>query len=219
MEGPQFFFFSRTWGPWKVKRRVGGFFFNKKGKLSFAIFWYSRSVKMLLNFFKRPKGVLGKHECCQVGVCKFICIKHPEFRNYSPQLELIARVQFPLSSNPISQSVLCVLTLLLCEISSLGLGLFVSPLEPLLLVRFREGMGGLVSTGLKEILWRVNTFDECIDWPVPTRSAEDTRKRWLAESVSGEIEGWFDGVKSMDDTWLLKAVPLDLEKKKRERVF
>ena len=126
----------------------------------------------------------------------------------------VTRAQFPLSSNPISQSVYCLLTLLLCAISSLGLGLFVSPLEPLLLVRFREGMGGLVSTGLKETLWRVNTFDECTDWPVPSRSAEDTRKRWLAELVSGEIEDWLASVESVRVTWLLKAVPLDLEKKK-----
>jgi len=104
---------------------------------------------------------------------------------------------------------------LLCEISSLRLGLFVSPLEPLLLVRFREGMGGLVSTGLKETLWRVNTFDECTDWPVPRRSAEDTRKSWLAELVSGEIEDWLGSVESIRVTWLLKAVPLDLVKKIR----
>ena len=82
------------------------------------------------------------------------------------------------------------LTLLRCDLSSLKRGRLVSLLELLLLklIKFRVDMGGLLSTGLNEMLCRVNTFDpgdECWDCLVSSRPAEGKRN----EELCGEIEG------------------------------
>ena len=56
--GPKFFLVEHE-GPWKVKRRVGGSFFNKSKKLSFAMFWYYVEKGVLNNWRGYPNNMNG----------------------------------------------------------------------------------------------------------------------------------------------------------------
>ena len=81
------------------------------------------------------------------------------------------------------------LTLLRCDLSSLGLCRLVSPLELLLLFKLCGGIGGLEEfTGLNVMLCLVNVLIPgdisgvtlCRD-PVPSRPADDSRTSWATE--------------------------------------
>lgn len=91
------------------------------------------------------------------------------------------------------------LTLLRCDLSSLGFCRLVSPLELLLLFKLWGGIGGLEEfTRLNVMLCLVNVLIPgdasgatlCRD-PIPSRPADDSRTRWATE-CSGciVIRGW-----------------------------